>query len=126
MFSLNDSNRFFLYPFPTDMRKSFDTLCGIVTNQMGRNILEGDAYIFINRFCTNMKILHVECGGLVIYNLRLEKGYIELPQIDQEDRITAIETQWSHLIMMVNGMRMETCRKQNRWSPSETIQAQKK
>ena len=30
MFSLNDSNRFFLYPHPTDMRKSFYTLSGIL------------------------------------------------------------------------------------------------
>ena len=35
MFSLSDANRFFLYPFPTDMRKSFDSLSGIVKNQMG-------------------------------------------------------------------------------------------
>ena len=36
MFSLNESNRYYLYPYPTDMRKSFYTLSGIVTNQMGR------------------------------------------------------------------------------------------
>lgn len=65
MFSLSDANRFFLYPFPTDMRKSFDSLSGIVRNQMGMNVMEGDAFIFVNRFCTCMKVLHMECGGLV-------------------------------------------------------------
>ena len=48
MFSLNESNRYYLYPYPTDMRKSFYTLSGIVTNQMGKNVRDGDAFIFIN------------------------------------------------------------------------------
>ena len=71
MFSLTDTNRFFLYPHPTDMRKSFYTLSGIVTNQMGLDVQDGDAFIFINKSCTSMKVLHVECGGLVIYHLKL-------------------------------------------------------
>ncbi len=117
MFSLNDSNRFFLYPFPTDMRKSFDSLSGIVRNQMGMNVMNGDAFIFVNRFCTSMKVLHMECGGLVIYNLRLEKGNIVLPTFDDNDQRTAHETKWSQLMLMVEGMRMEDYSKQKRWSP---------
>ncbi|MCS2308784.1 IS66 family insertion sequence element accessory protein TnpB [Bacteroides thetaiotaomicron] len=46
MFCLNDSTRFLLYPYPTDMRKSFYSLSGIVTNHMGKNVQDGDAYIF--------------------------------------------------------------------------------
>ncbi len=69
MFSLNESNRYYLYPYPTDMRKSFYTLSGIVTNQMGKNVRDGDAFIFINANCTCMKILHMEYGGLVIYHM---------------------------------------------------------
>ena len=38
MFSLNESNRYYLYPYPTDMRKSFYTLSGLVTDQMGKNV----------------------------------------------------------------------------------------
>ena len=40
MSSLCDATRFFLYPFPTDMHKSFDSLNGIVKNQMGMNVIE--------------------------------------------------------------------------------------
>ena len=81
MFSLSDANRFFLYPFPTDMRKSFDSLSGIVKNQMGMNVMEGDAFIFVNRFCTSMKVLHVECGGLVIYFRRQMMLLFSVPLI---------------------------------------------
>ena len=69
MFCLSDSDRFFLYPYPTDMRKSFYSLSGIVTEKMGKDVQEGDAFIFINKSLTNMKILHAEYGGLVIYNM---------------------------------------------------------
>lgn len=117
MFSLSDANRFFLYPFPTDMRKSFDSLSGIVKNQMGMNVMEGDAFIFVNRFCTCMKVLHMECGGLVIYNLRLERGSIELPDLAEDDRRTAIETRWNQLVMMVGGLRTSDYRQRKRWSP---------
>ena len=79
MFSLSDSDRFYLYPHPTDMRKSFYTLSGIVTNKMGRSVQDGDAFIFINKSCTTMKILHMECGGLVIYCLITGKRQLGIP-----------------------------------------------
>ena len=76
MFTLSDSDKFYLYSFPTDMRKSFYSLSGIVLNEMQQDIQQGDAFIFVNRSLTSMKILHMEFGGLVIYNLKLEQGRI--------------------------------------------------
>ena len=38
MFSLTSSDRFYLYPYLTDMRKRFYTLSGIVTNQIGKDV----------------------------------------------------------------------------------------
>jgi len=67
MFSLTPSMQYYLYSYPTDMRRSFYTLSGMVTDLMGGNIQDGDVYIFVNRPRTSMKILHMEFGGLVIY-----------------------------------------------------------
>ena len=120
MFCLNDSNRFFLYPFPTDMRKSFYSLSGIVTNGMGMDIQDGDAFIFVNRPCTSMKVLHMECGGLVIYHLKLEKGSLALPSKVFETDVP-METGWSDLVMMVEGITPNTMRKPNRWKPAKKI-----
>jgi len=59
MFSLTASDRFYLYPYPTDMRKSFYTLSGIVTNQMGMDVQDGDAFVFINKgYSVNNKKSH--------------------------------------------------------------------
>ena len=103
MFCLNDSTRFLLYPYPTDMRKSFYSLSGIVTNHMGKNVQDGDAYIFINKNLTGMKILHAEYGGLVIYNMKLERGVLD----------------WSDLIMIVKGLSPSEVKRCSRWEPKK-------
>ena len=84
MFALTASMSYYLYAYPTDMRKSFYTLSGIVTNLMRRNVQDGEVFIFINRSCTSMKVLHMECGGLVIYHMRLESGTFTLPVFDED------------------------------------------
>ncbi|WP_300763633.1 IS66 family insertion sequence element accessory protein TnpB [uncultured Bacteroides sp.] len=104
MFCLSDSDRFFLYPYPTDMRKSFYSLSGIVTEKMGKDVQEGDAFIFINKSLTNMKILHAEYGGLVIYNMRLESGTFRLSDIDCEDSSASLSINWSELTLIVHGI----------------------
>ena len=42
MFSLSSSNQYYLYSAPTDMRGSFDSLCGIVQNKLERNPTSGE------------------------------------------------------------------------------------
>ena len=56
------------------MRKSFYSLSGIVSNEMKRDVQDGEALLFVNRSLTSMKILHAEYGGLVIYNPEAEEG----------------------------------------------------
>lgn len=113
MFNLNESIRYWLYPFPTDMRKSFYTLSGIVSDQMGQNICSGDAFIFINRPCTCMKVLHMETGGLVIYYLRLEEGAFSLPAFDEESR--SCSSSWKNLMLMIQGIDPQKCNYKKRW-----------
>jgi hypothetical protein len=119
MFCLNDSNRFFLYPQPTDMRKSFYSLSGIVTNSMGMQVQDGDAFVFINRSLTSMKILHAEYGGLVIYHMKLEKGAFQLPDINPENGGTSQGIQWSELMMMVQGISIKDTQRKARWKPKK-------
>lgn len=102
MFSLTPSMRYYLYSHPTDMRRSFYTLSGMVTNQMGRDIQDGDVYIFINRGLTIMKILHMECGGLVIYHMKLESGHFHLPVLAPDNN--TFQTSWQELVTMVQGV----------------------
>ena len=67
--------------------------------------------------CYHMKILHMECGGLVIYHLKLERGYIHLPTMTEWEGKTEIQTDWTDLVMMVEGIYPDTCKRAKRWSP---------
>jgi len=113
MFNLNDSMRYWLYPFPTDMRKSFYTLSGIVTNLMNSDIRSGDVFIFVNRYCNVMKALHMESGGLVIYHLKLEEGTFTLPSFDENSRTCPLT--WQKLMLIIQGIDPLSCKYKKRW-----------
>jgi transposase len=103
MFHLHNSLKYYLYPLPVDMRKSFFTLSGIVASSMGQNVREGGVFIFVNRGQNVMKILHMEYAGLVIYHKRLESGRFKLPPYDENT--TSITINWPDLITMVENVK---------------------
>jgi transposase len=59
---------------PTDMRKGFDSLCALVTEQVARDPLNGDVYVFLSRDRIRTKVLHFDGTGLCLYVKRLERG----------------------------------------------------
>ena len=103
MFHLHDKLKYFLYPAPVDMRKSFYTLSGIVTSLMKRNVQDGEVFIFVNRRLTTMKILHLEHGGLVIYHKKLDGGVFKLPSFDES--LTSHAIGWYDLMMIVKDIK---------------------
>ena len=103
MFSLNDSMRYLLYNRPTDMRKSFHTLSGIITDAMGQDLCNGNVYIFINRARDRIKLLHWEPDGMVLYSKLLEAGTLGKPDPANDNEVcTNIE--WRELVMIVEGI----------------------
>lgn len=102
MFSLNDTMRYYLCPGPTCMRKGINGLCGVVHEQMGCDVRNGDVFIFINGERKLMKLLHAEDGGMVMYVKRLEAGRFRLPSYDPQSRTYSME--WRDLVVMVEGI----------------------
>jgi len=79
LINLSEQRKYHLYRKETDMRKGFDSLCGIIRNELGEQLMNGDAFIFINRPRTHLKLLLWEKGGFTIFYRRLEKGTFEVP-----------------------------------------------
>ena len=71
---LSAAVRVFLCTRPTDMRKSFDGLSGLVQEFLGQDPLSGHLFLFLNRRRDRVKILFWERDGLVIWYKRLEVG----------------------------------------------------
>lgn len=102
MFSLNDSMRYFLCPGRTDMRKGISSLCGVVKEKMGCQVMNGDVFIFIGSSRKLLKLLHAEDGGLVMYVKRLESGRFRIPPFDERTQTYPME--WRDLVVMVEGI----------------------
>ncbi len=99
MISLTDQRSYHLYRKETDMRKGFNLLCGIVINEMGKNIMQGDAFIFINKPRTHLKLLVYEQGGFTIFYRRLEKGAFEVPAFDLDAKSMQISSHQLNFIL---------------------------
>jgi transposase len=99
MISLTDQRSYHLYRKETDMRKGFNLLCGIVTNELGRQVTNGDAFIFINKPRTHLKLLVYEQGGFTIFYRRLEKGAFEVPFFDLDAKSMQITSNQLHFIL---------------------------
>lgn len=116
MFNLNAHQRYYVYSEPTDMRKGFNGLSGIVRNKMGKNPLSGGVYIFVNRRKDRMKLLVWETGGFVLYYKLLEKGTFQLPNL-QGDTATI---SWHQLVLILEGVKLETVKKRKRYELPKT------
>lgn len=112
MFSLG-APRYFLYREPTDIRRSFDGLCGLVIGRLGQNPMSGDMFIFINKPRNRMKLLKWEPGGFVLFYKRLEKGTFELP--DLTDPGISQQIGYGQLAMIVTGISMKNAKKRPRF-----------
>jgi transposase len=74
MLSLSSQSRIFIHALPTDMRMSFDGLCGIVKGDFEKDILEGDYFVFFNRLRDRCKILLWDRVALILIYKRLQQG----------------------------------------------------
>jgi transposase len=79
MLHLSPSCSYYYYNSPTDMRKGFDNLSGIVSQHMQLDPLNGSIFIFINKKRNQVKLLLWEGDGFSLYYKRLEQGSYELP-----------------------------------------------
>jgi transposase len=64
----------YAYGAPVDMRKGFDGLSALVTNDLNHDPLAGDFFVFVNHTRKRAKVLLWDGTGLCIYAKRLEQG----------------------------------------------------
>lgn len=62
-----------LYRKETYLCKGFNLLFGIMSNEPGRQVACGGAFIFINKPRTHLKLLVYELGGLIFFYRCIEK-----------------------------------------------------
>lgn len=115
MITFGPQQRYYLYREPTDMRKSFDGLCGLVTQGLGRDPLSGEVFVFVNRRRTHIKLLLWDRSGFVLYYKRLEEGTFELP--------AAGPISWQELVFMLEGISLASARYRKRYTLPASIKS---
>ncbi len=113
MFSLDQGMRYWLYSEPTDMRKSFHTLSGLVRNKIGDDPMNGDVYIFVNKRRNRIKLLHYETGGMVIYAKALDRGTFGMP-VPVNRNSAAMSINWNDLRKLAEGVMSDPDSRQSR------------
>lgn len=93
------------------MRKSFDSLAGLVEDVFSEDIFSGDLFVFRNREETKMKILYWDRDGYVLWYKRLEKGTFKLPAVAVSCQVDA-----TSFMMLLNGVDVKKMKKQQRYS----------
>jgi len=92
------------------MRKGFDGLSGLVRNELFRDPLSGDVYLFFNRNKKQLRILTWDKDGFAIYAKRLEKGTFELPTGDQ------VALPYTTLLFILSGVSLKGIRQRKRYA----------
>ena len=122
MFSIPSSVRVFAYAQPTDMRKSFDGLAAIVTNEFSKDPFNGDCFVFFNRPLDRCKILLWDRDGYVIWSQRLERGRFQRP-LDVTNGLS-IEIDTTTLNMILGGADLKTGQRRPRYQRPREPSAQ--
>jgi len=106
---LTDHHQYFLYSGVADMRKSIDGLCGIVQNELGREVKHKDVFIFLNKRGTHIKLLLQETDGFTLLFRRLHKGRFTMPDLVEGE--AAIQMSATELLSMLSGLHLHRSKK---------------
>lgn len=111
MLSIPPTVPIFLYTEPTDMRKGFDGLSGIVRREFSADPLDGSLFLFIHRRRDRLKILHFDGTGFWLYYKLLEAGTFEV--IPSKGKRLQLDS--TQLAMLLGGVSLVAVKRRKRY-----------
>lgn len=114
MITIASTSRIFVFTEPTDMRKSFNGLSGIVAEHFQVELLSGHLFLFFNRRCDCVKLLAWDRDGLSIWYKRLELGTFELAPLRGEG--VSLEIDHVKLSMLLSGIDIASAKRRKRFN----------
>jgi transposase len=105
---------------PTDMRKSFQGLTGIVEKQLGQQIENGDLFLFFNRRRDRLKVLFFTGDGTLILYKHLERGTFESLRLSDEKSSQSPPADYltlsgEDLRLLLEGIELSSVKRRARW-----------
>jgi transposase len=94
------------------MRKSFDSLSGLIRDELLWDPCCGDVFVFINKCGDKVKLLHWSGSGYTLYYKRLERGTFQLPSYDKQ--VGSIRLNYARLVLLIDGLSVKNIRQLRR------------
>ena len=101
----------------TDMRKSFCGLVGIVEKEFGKQVEDGDLFLFFNRKRDRLKLLLFTGDALVILYKKLERGSFETlrAEINSQPDLAYLTLSAEELHLLIEGIELSSIKRRNWW-----------
>jgi len=112
MFGLGPATRIYIAIEGVDMRKGFDGLYGLVRDRLGHDPLSGHLFLFSNAQRNRLKIIFFDGTGLWVCAKRIEKGRVNWPVVDREQRKVVLSQE--QLTMLLGGIDLAQTR-ERKW-----------
>jgi len=100
---------------PTNLRRSYDGLAALVSGSFGRDLLEGDAFVFLNRRGTQVRILYWDGDGYCIW----EAGTFR--RLEGPGGQTLLEVDAGELAMLLSGIDAVHVKRRKRYARKRAI-----
>jgi len=105
---------------PADLRRSYDGLCALVSGAFGRDVFEGDAFVFLNRRGTQVRVLYWDRDGYCIWMKRLEAGTFR--RLEGARGQVLLEVDAGELGMLLSGIDAVAVKRRKRYArPREIV-----
>jgi transposase len=111
MLTLPPSVRIWCSTAPTDLRRGFDGLSGLVRSHLHADPLSGHLFVFFNRKADRLKVLYWDRDGMCVWYKRLERGRFHFPTADA----ASLELTPGQLQMILDGVDVEHVRRFKRY-----------
>ena len=105
MLNFSNDTKIYAYTPPTDMRKGFNGLSGIIRSEFQADPTDGSLFLFINRRRDRMKLLHFDGGGFWLYYRLLESGTFE--QLVSQGDSCRLQIGSTELAMLLSGVSLK-------------------
>lgn len=105
MLNVSSDTKIYAYTPPTDMRKGFNGLSGIIRSEFQADPTDGSLFLFVNRRRDRMKLLHFDGGGFWLYYRLLESGTFE--QLVSQGDSCRLQIGSTELTMLLSGVSLK-------------------
>jgi transposase len=91
---------------PIDLRWSFDRLCGVVIERLGRDVRCGALFVFFGKRRSALKVFFADKTGLCVFYKRLHRNVFRLPA-PLDERVTSVVIDERALDDLLDGIDIE-------------------